>query len=89
MTNAERTIYKRFAKECCKNEGIKVNMNKMELWETGSGDGKIMFEDNVEMYVNYVMFLDRKSGKVFQCKYGARYYSSNHPSLFSVNEYVE
>ena len=85
MTKQEMNAYKRFAKECCKECGVNATMNNMVLLETGSGkNGRLQFVGDREMYIHYVMFLDRKSGKEYQCTFGAENYTADHPSLYTV-----
>lgn len=89
MTNIESIEYKRFAKEGLKENGINVNIKDMILLETGSGRGQLHFIGNTmkELYIDYTMFEDRKSRKQYQVFYGARNYTTEHPSLFYVEEY--
>lgn len=88
MTKVEKMELKRFAKECCKENGISVNIKNMILLEAGTGSGDLHFIGNREFYIDYVMFEDVKTGKQYQCTYGVNNYTMEHPSLFSVGEYV-
>lgn len=87
MTKVEMLEYKRFAKEGCKENGIKVNIKDMILLESGSGKGRLHFVGNKELYIDYVMFEDRKTGKQYQVYYGAKYYNEETCSLYCVEEY--
>lgn len=88
MTKNEMLEYKRFAKEGCKENGIKVNIKDMVLLETGSGKGSLHFVGNKELYIDYVMFEDSKTKKQYQVRYGAKYYDEKTHSLYCVEEYT-
>lgn len=89
MLKSEAMAYKRFAKKGCKDHGIRVNIKDMILLETGcSRDGILYFAGNKEMYVNYVMFEDFKTGKQFQVRYGVNRYDCEINTLYAVDEYI-
>ena len=87
-TKVELLEYKRFAKEGCKENKIKMNIKDMVILETGTGDGSLHFVGNKELYISYVMFEDVKTGKTYQVYYGARFYNNETKSLYHVEEYV-
>lgn len=88
MTKREKLEYKRFAKEGCKENGIKVSLKNMVLLETGSGEGRLHFVGNKELYISYVMFEDVKTKKQYQVYYGVKYYDEKTRSLYYVEEYT-
>lgn len=89
MKKNEMMEYKRFAKEGCNDNGIKVNIKDMILLETGcTSKGCLHFVGNREMYIDYVMFEDSKTGRQFQVRYGADYYDFEKGTLYAVDEYI-
>lgn len=89
MTKAEKMECKRFAKEGMKDAGLKVNLKDMILLEMSfSSTGSLRYVGNTEMYIDYVMFEDAKTGNQYQVFYGKIYYNPKTKSLYKVNQYA-
>lgn len=89
MTRAEKMECKRFAKEGMKKAGLKVNLKDMILLEMGfSSTGSLRYVGNKEMYIDYVMFEDEKTGEKFQVFYGKIWYNEETGSLYKVHQYA-
>ena len=67
---------KQAAQKAMKENGIKVQQTNMTLLEAGSRN----------KVVDYVMFTDRKTGRTYQCNYGAKYYNHEKNTLWKVYE---
>lgn len=87
MTNKEKNIFKKAAQEAMEQNGVKVFRKYITLLETGNTMENIFGHDVI--IPTYIMFEDRKTGKQYQCYYGVSNYTSNHKSLWAVDEYVD
>lgn len=83
MTKKEMTELKRFAKEALAANNIKMPMANMILLECGN-HVESLFGDKITI-IDYVMFEDKKTGKEYQCYWGAKHYNSELNTLYSVN----
>ena len=86
MTKAIKNEIKRNAQKAMKENGLKVFQKDMILLECGYAHRREYGLDFVD--VDYVMFEDSKTGKQFQCYYGANYYNHEKNTLWYVEEYV-
>ena len=89
MTKQQSLNYKRFAKQGCKENGIKVNMKDMMLLESSSGfsDGLLFFDGDEEHIISYVMFEDTKTSRQYCVRYGCKYFDYDRRTLFNVELY--
>lgn len=72
------------AQKAMKENGIKVQQTHMTLLEAGSH--KEDFLGDKLTVVDYVMFTDRKTGRTYQCYYGAKYYNHEKKTCWKVLE---
>lgn len=87
MTRAERDKARKMAKKAMNAHGYGVPMKYMSLLETATNVDYV-FGDKIVEYT-YVMFMDTRDLKQYQCYYGSQYYTSENPSLYMVQEYEE
>lgn len=87
MTLAEKREYKQAAQEAMKENGKKVFQKDIILLEAGSHYESV-FGTRIKI-VDYVMSEDVKSGKQYQCYYGAKHYNPETESLWEVEEYIK
>ena len=86
MTTTLKNEIKREAQTAMKENGLKVFQKDIILLECGYGHEE--FWGTKILKVDYVMFEDRRTGKQWQCYYGARYYNSELDTLWCVEEYT-
>lgn len=86
MTNTMKTFLKQEAKRGLKENGIKVFQKDLVLLEC-SYSYKELFGSKI-LVADYVMVKDRKTGRQYQVRYGAKYYNADLDTLYSVNEYI-
>lgn len=86
MTKKERTFYRQAAQKAMKENGMKVFQKDIILLETGCSYETVL--DIKIQIVDYVMFEDNRTGKQFQCWYGAKYYNADLDTLWFVQEYA-
>lgn len=67
---------KQAAQKAMKENGYKVQQTNMTLLEAGA----------TAQGVDYVMFTDRKTGRTYQCNYGAKYYNHEKRTCWAVME---
>lgn len=75
---------KQAAQKAMKENGYKVQQTNMTLLEAG-----LFIEDVTGLkleVVDYIMFTDRKTGKTYQCNWGAKYYNHEKQTLWYVCE---
>lgn len=86
MTKEVMREIKRQAQRGMRENGLRVYQKDMSLLECGYSEKNVYGISMVA--VNYVMFEDAKTGKQWQCYYGAKYYNSELNTLWYVEEYI-
>ena len=84
MTKTEIKKLKQTAQKAMKENGYKVQQTNITLLECGSYTEDFLGE-KLTVY-DYIMFTDRKTGRTFQCNYGAKHYNHEKGTLWAVYE---